>query len=387
MVRINVQKSDLSEAAVLLSQVANLKSLGAPPSESSSVYLTPTTMMLMNNNEANSIVIENIPIEVVDGDINNHIDTAYMINTKKFASIIKGSKSIINILVTEDKIAIGEGSRRFDLSIFCTARKELPEIQFFDYSVDISKVVKNLSDADTITAKSSNITELSGTLFTGNHMYASDRISALFVENGGLFEGAPEDLTDLVISTDLFSTCLSKTKEKEALVGFTNDQERVVLQFGNVTIAKRLIASKFPKEQMEVAVKNVKKGIESNSLSATINIKDFMNKLKEIREIVESDEYFIKIHKENYIAIENSNIKSGADGQVIIDAQVVMGNEFGEFIGGKFAFDHLDLFSKLFSSEKEVVLFSAPGKVGGDIIPQYLAAEAGGKIFFCTPRS
>ena len=386
MVKFSVEKKALEEAAVMLVQVAGLKSIGAPPSESSGIYLTPTTMTLVNSNEANSVMVEDIPITVGDGDINAHIEQAYMINTKKFASIIKGSKVSVNFLITESKVAIGEGNRRFDLAIFSAPKKELPAINLFDYKVDVKEVLKNISCADLITAQASNITELSGTLFSADKMFASDRLSALYIEKGGLFAGAPE-MEDIVVAPDLFSTCLSKTKEKEVLVGFTEDKQRVVLKFGNVTLAKGRLTSKFPKEDLLKAVLGVQTTIKKGVLKATVSLNEFVEKLHEIREIVESDEYHIKFNREGTIEIANNNLKSGTEGTVVVDATVTMGDDLGDEIGGKFAYAHLDLFGKLFSGEDNVELHSSVGVQGTSKVLRYLAVKTDGKVFFCTPKS
>lgn len=387
MVKFYVEKKAMGEAAIMLAQVSALKSIGAPPSESSSIYLTPTTMTLINSNEANSIMVENIPLTILDGEVNEHIEQAYLINTKKFASIVKGCKSRVNFIITESNIAIGEGNRKYELAVYSAAKKDLPAMSLFDYKVDIKEVLKNLVDTDLITAQSVNITELAGTLFTGNNMAASDRLSALYIENGGMLAGAPDNIADIIITTDLFAACLSKTKEENAVIGFTDDKQSVVMKLGNITLAKRLLTSKFPKKQILASVNNIKKGIEKGGLKATISLKEFMDKLHEVREIVEADDYIIKFKRDGTLSIENSNVKSGAEGMVVIDATVTMSQEAGDEIGSKFAYIHLDMLGKLFSGEDNVELHSSMGAVDGVQVLRYLAVKTDGKVFFCTPKT
>jgi len=385
MVQFVVDKKALGEAAIMLAQVANLKSVGAAPSESSRIYLTPTTMTLVNSNEANCIMVEHIPIKVTNGDISSHVEQAYMINTKKFSSIIKGSTVNVNFLITESKVSLGEGSRKFDLAIFNIPKQELPAITLFDHKIEIKHILKNLIDTDLITANATNITELSGTLFTKNLMLASDRLSALYIENGGLFAGVALK-EDIVITTDLFSTCLTKTKETDAFIGFTEDSQSVVLKFGNITLTKRILTSNFPKENMMGYVSKVRKGIERGRIKATVNLKEFMEKLHEVKEIVEAENYHVKFQRDGTISIESSSVKSGADGTVHINATVNLSEELGDVIGGKFSFLHLELFGKLFSGENTIELYSSVATQEQTHVLQYLAVVTGGKMFFCTPK-
>ena len=383
MVKFSVEKKALSEATIMLAQVANLKSIGAAPAESSGIQLTPTTMILTNNNEANGIRVEGIPITVLDGNVGEHVEDVSMINTKKFASIVKGSKATINFLVTKDKIAIGEGNRRFDLAVYSTPQVDAPVITFSDEKIQIKDVVKNLIDSNLITENSTDITELAGTLLTGDKLISSDRISVLYIEHGGLF---CDEHNDMVIPADLFSACLSKTTEKEATIGITEGRNSVALQIGNITLTKCLMTSKYPKKQLYGHIDNTSKDIDESVVRATISLKEFMEKLHEIREIVEADDYYLKFLKDGSVSIENNNTKGGAEGTVYVDATVVMSDELGEEISGKFSYTHLDLFGKLFSGEENIELHSSIGNQGTTKVLRFLAVKTQGRMFFCTPK-
>jgi hypothetical protein len=343
-------------------------------------------MSLTNTNEANGVLVENIPITVEEGNIGDHVDQGYMVNTKKLASIIKGSKEKIALMVLPDKVIIGDEQRKFDLSIFNVDRKAPAPVNLFDYKIQIKDVLKNLSDAQAITENSEHISELFGTLFSEGRLMASDKLSALYIEKTGLLDSAPKDLSDIVFSTDLFCACLTKTSEAEAMIGFTTDNQCVVLKIGNATIYKRLMENKFPKERILKAVTGVQESMNSGAFKATVSLADFLEKLHEIRDIVESDDYFVGFNKDNIITIESTNTKAGAEGKVIINAEVLLPAEIGQSLVGKFAYVHLNLLGTLFSGVEKLELHSSLGRQGTTTVMRYLATKADGKMFFATPR-
>jgi hypothetical protein len=380
MIKFKVKKNQLVDSTNMVTNVVNVKSIGLGKqtvlaSNDVAITLTPSTMNLVLSNQVNSIYCEQIPIEVIEGEMSDHLDKSYKINAKKLSSIVKGSSKEVTFVISESTVAIGEGKRRFDLSFYVASRTDAPEIQLSENPIPIKTVVKNLNDSFLITSLSGKYEELSGTLFTNKGMVSSDRIAALYIRNGELFENAE----DLVFSTDLFSTCLSKTKEKEAFIGMTTNKQKVVLKINNMTITKSLLSTKFPKDAIFNIFETIENKIGRTTASAKISIKDFSEKLMEIRDIVESDKYFVKFNPEGYVSLEDNNSLTGADGLVYVDAEV---SRSDTIIGGKFFFTHLETLIKIFP-EKEVTLFMSPLKEKADYA-EWIGVKSDTRLFFFT---
>lgn len=385
MVKIIIEKKQLAEAATVLAACANVKSIGALPGDASAIYLTPTTMTIINKNEANMCVVENIPINIEEGDINAHIEKAYMINTKKFASIIKSSKKVINFLITDSVITIGEGNRRFELSVHTTIKKDIDPIKLMDTSISTKDILKNFSNSGLITTQSVHINEMIGTLFSTHMMLSSDRMSALYIKDNCLFPKGVDQ--DMVMGTDLFSAVLPKIKETSAFVGYTTDGKQLCLQIGNITLGKRCLANNFPKEQLLQAIQGVENMPEAAQIKAVVNLKDFIDKLHEIKEIVEAEDYVITVRKDSTVSIEQNNKKNiGAEGIVYVDATTVLPEDCGEALGAKFSFIHLDMLGKIFAKEKEVEIISTKiNKEGVDGL-KLLCVRTDKQTFMCSAR-
>jgi hypothetical protein len=343
-------------------------------------------MTLSNINEANGVLIENLPITILAGDIGAHLDNVYMVNTKKLDSIVKGSGAVVNFLIEDgSKIVIGENKRRYELSLFSLARKDPQEVQMLGYNIDVKTVLKNMADSDCITTNST-VAAMSGSLFSGTAIMSSDRISGLFIHAGGVFG---EGVEDIMLCPDLFSACLAKTKVKEAEPGFTAQRDRFVLKFDNVTLYKSILTEKFPKESLMQIVDNVKQAYEGKLtipvIKAVINLDDFKVKLKELRSIVESNEYFLSYNRDNCLHIKSHNIKGGTDGEAIIDAQVTMPDGIGDTISALFTHTHLELIGKLFPAGSDITLISTLNTKAKSVAIRYAAVYTEEKSYFFVP--
>lgn len=387
MVKFVVEKKVIGEATQLLNTVANLKSFGSTPAESSGLRLTPTTLSLTNINEANGVCVDNIPITIVEGDVAPHLDFSYMINTKKLDGVVRGSTAAVSITIGDGKLLIGEDKRKYELSMFSVPPKEIPEIKLFGYAVDIKKVLKSMEDVNYITANAQNISTLSGSLFCGKTVMASDRISALYINDGALINS--DDAVDRIMCTDLFAACLSRVEDAEAMPGLTEDGTRFVLKIGNTTIYKTLSAETFPKESLLKSVN----GVTNNStttriVSATIKLNEFMDKLRELHAIVEAEDYHISYNRNGSLVIGNSNVRSGADGRSVVDAQITMPEDCAvDTIEAKFSYTHLELIGKLFRGTEEIKLFSGQAKQNKANTIGYIAVASAEKMYFFTPKA
>ena len=386
MIKFTVEKKLLEKATAMLSQVAGLKSFGATPSETSGFILTPTTISLSNLNEANGVTIDDLPITVVDGDINAHLDSTYMVNTKKLDSVVRGSGQTVNFCIEDgSKVIIGENNRRYELALFSTARREIQEAQMLGYQIDVPVVLKALADSTAIT-DNSKTSALSGSLFSGTAIMSSDRISGLYIQSGGLFG---EGVQDLMMCPDLFATCLAKTKVAQAEPGLTPDGRRFVLKFDNITLYKTLLTEKFPKESLLNLLDNLKLAAAGTAnipiVQAVVNIDDFKVKLKELHNIVEAEEYYLSYNRDNCLRIHASNVKGGTDGEATVGAAVTIPAELDGTISGLFTYTHLDLIGRLFPAGTEVRLLSTLNLKGKKPGLRYLAVHTEEKSYFFVP--
>lgn len=390
MVQFSIEKDALKDVVAILAQVSALKSPGASPSESSSLRLSPTMLSITNMNQSNGAVVENIPITVEKGDIGPYLEKGYMVNTKKLASIVKGCGGTVKFMLDqkESKLAVGESNRRFDLAFYTVESDPPLEITFLDKKVPVQDILQHFSDADMITEMASEILSLSGVFFTQNEMLASDNYSGLHVSDVHFLDSVVPEGTDVFIGTDLFSTCLSRTNEEEALLGFTPNAQRLAVKIGNVTIYKTLQTYEFPKAQIQKIIQRVENPNEKKVvIRAKIPIKDFSEKLHELREIVETDEYYITL-KANTVVINAANDRRGAEGCIIlnpVEVEIPAGSGITE-LTAKFSYAHLGLFSRLFPGQDLLDMYAAVITKNTEHTMEYLAAKSGNKLFFCSAR-
>lgn len=391
MVKFEIEKKLLAEATAILNQVANLRSVGASPSESSGIMLTPTTLSLINMNEANGLVVNNIPIMNVEGDISQHLDSTYMVNTKKLDSIVRGSGQLVIFSISDEKVAIGEGRRRYDLSMFKVERQSVPELRLLNRKVNIKTLLKNMMDSAEITANSANLGDMAGTLFTGSSLLSTDRISVLHIGDGGVLT-AEDQVQDLTMVTDLFAACLPKTSETEAVPGFTADGKRFVLCFGNMLLFKTLRVEGFPKDRVVKGLKRIAESAEGHSshpiVRAKIQVAEYKERLNELRAIVEAEDYVLHYAPggEQMIQLSNSNLKSGADGCVSVQATVMVPEGLGD-CAAKFSFLHLEMLGTIFGDCAEVELFSEMEGEPGKRQMRYIAVKAADRTYFAVPKA
>jgi len=357
MVKFTVEKKNIESATSLLNVVAGLKSVGATPSESSGITLTPGIVMLSNMNESNGIFISSIPIAVTEGEIASHLESTYMVNSKKLDSIVRGSGKEVVFSIMEDKIIIGEGKRVYELALYKVPRKEIPETQELGHTVVLDKVLVNMSNSDAVTKNIINRADLAGTMFTAGGMLASDKISALHIKNSNLFENAEHQ--DMIITTDLFAACASKIKQANAMPAITTDGKRFVLLFDNIVLCKSIRTEKFPIVGIRTAISKSQEALDGKvpNITAKISVSDFNNKLKEIRSIVESEEYILELNP-THISIKSSNSQQGTGGEEIVDAEVKFSGIEIPSIASKFSFVHLELIGKLYSAKEDIVLIA-----------------------------
>ena len=386
MVKFTIEKSELAEAAIVMSAVANVKSQGAAPTDSMAVYLTISTMTLVISNEANRCVIKDIPIAVVEGEIGQHTEQAYMINTRKFASIIKNSTKTIQFKVAETQISISAGKRRFDLAVHTTIQKDIIGINLMPTPVNTKEILPSFINANTLTSQVNGIAEFIGTLFVKNMLLTSDRISALYIKDCKVFPD-DQDIPDIVIATDLFAAVLPKIKETSAYVGFTTDGQELVFQIDNITLAKRCLENKFPKVQLLEAIDSIVHTENPNAIIAKVSMKEFMDKLHEIKEIVEADQFFLTFNKaDQSISIQQNNTaQNGTEGEVLVDAEITMPEGVVDGISDKFSYVHLDMFNKVFAKEKELTFITEHRILDNDQVLKQLCVKTDDKAFFCTP--
>ena len=386
MLKFSVDKKILERATALLNQVAGLKSTGSTPSETSGLILTPATLSVQNMNEANGVLIEQIPITILGGNVADHLEFMYMVNTKKLDSIVKGSGATVYFVLEEGKLTIGEDKRRYELAMFNVARKEAEEVKMLGYTVAVKDVVKNLEDTTYITENARNSVIFSSALFTGSSIMASDRTSALYIEKGGLFGSGVEDL---MIAPDLFAACLAKVQATEAEPGFTEDGRRFILKFDNVTLYKTLTSETFPKAVCAKTIQVVKDvattGARQDVVSAVIDLQDFKTKLKELHSIIEAESYHLSYHRDGSIQIYNNNVKGGADGRAFIDAQVTMPDGVGDVITAVFTYTHLSFVAQLFPLGS-VKLFGVLDDVKNGGVIKWVAVYTEDKSYFFIPQ-
>jgi hypothetical protein len=358
MVKFTIEKKSLEAATGILNVVANLKSVGAIPSESSGITLTPSTITLSNTNEANAVFIENITLAVKDGEVGSHLDATYMVNTKKFDSIVRGSGKDVMFTILEDKIVVGEGKRIFELAIYKTQRKTVPETIPLGHTVQLDKVLLNMAYTDYITQNIVNRGDLAGTLFSEGGMLASDKVSALQIKNSGLFASA--DHPDMIITTDLFAACASKIKQPTAMPAFTLDGKRFALLFDNITLCKSVRTEQFPKEGIRKSIARSQEAAAGQApcVTALVSVVDFANKLKEIRSIVEADDYIIEYQSTGQLLIKNANSQQGTGGEELVDAEIKFNNIVTNSLAAKFSFTHLELIGRLFAKQDKILLLS-----------------------------
>ena len=387
MVKFSIEKKNLETATGLLNVVANLKSVGATPSENSGICLTPTTLILSNMNESNGVFIENIPFTVLDGSASTHLEECYMVNTKKLDSMVKGSGKDVIITILEDKIVIGEGKRIFELSMYKTARKTAPETQQLGHSVPLDKVLLNMTYTDAITQNISNRGDLAGTLFTEGGMLASDKISALYIKDSFMFNNEPHQ--DMVLTTDLFAACASKIKQATAIPAVTVDGTRFVLLFDNIMLCKSIRTDVFPKDGIKRSVTRSQEAAEGKvpNVSAKISVSDFSNKLKEMRSIVEAEDYVIEYQTSGQVLIKSANASQGTGGEELVDAEVVFNGIAASSMSAKFSFLHLDLISRLFSDKETILLISKIENVSKKPVLGNMAILDADRCYVFLPKS
>ena len=389
MLKFTVERKAVEGATALLNQVANLRSAGATPSESSGIRFTPTTLTLSNLNEANGVVIENIPITVVDGDIAQHLDVVYMLNTKKLDSVVRGSGSTVVFTIGEGKVIVGEDRRKYELSMFSVPPKEFPELRLLGYAVTVKDILKHMEDTNYITENTQNIGSLSGSLFSGKTLMASDRLSAIYIKDNQLFSNLPAQ-SDVLMCTDLFSTCLPKIGETEAMPGFTADGVRFVLCAGNIRLYKTLSNEQFPKDMLVKRLNTIEQSnlVKSEGIKVTVKLDEFISKLKELNSIVESEDYQL-IFGTTQITVGNANIKSGAEGQAVVDAQVQFpaGVDPAGSATARFLYTHLELIGRIFRGMPEITMYGSPVVQAGVQTLKYLTVYSAEKAYFITPRA
>jgi len=391
MIKFSVEKRALERATALLSQVSGLKSVGATPSETSGLTLTASSISLSNINEANGVLIENIPVTIMDGQISDHLGSTYMVNTKKLDSVVRGSGASVFFCIEESKIVLGENKRRYELAMFSTERVEPEETKSLGYKVKIKDLVSSLGDAWCITENAQNSAVFSSSLFSGTTVMSSDRNSILNIEHGGLFG---EGLPDLMMAPDLFASCLTKVQAEEAEPGFTADSKRFVLKFDNITLYKTLTVEKFPKVTFQDHVSKIRQAAKSELatttvLKAEVNLLDLKTKLKEIHSIVEADKYHLTYLKSGAVKISNHNIKGGAEGTATVDARLTVSPETPDGLSAIFSYRHLELISELFPAGKDqtvtlLALLDAKSRVP---VIKWIAVYSEAKSYCFTPAA
>jgi hypothetical protein len=369
--KFSIKKADVLNPLSVVATVSGLKSPGASPAESSRLTFTQSTMSILNANEANTIFVENIPISKVEG-IEGCLDKVYSVNTKKLYSIIKGGGEEIPVVITDEKIEFGEGPRRYELSLTLPARKPIEEFKLKEVAIDASKFLSACQDSLRITSNTADNSEFVGTLFTDNRMISSDRNSVLVINQNEVGE-------DVALSTDLFACCLPKIKSP-VYMGKGLDGQTIVLHYDNVTIYKTTLGPKMAKESVDRLINKTMKDKEQ-AVSITMNMSEFRERFRELKEIVEAEKYCLKMFPDS-ILISSGNSKSGnnqsdADGEVMVRAK---SETPFEGLTAIFDFSHLNILTDLFDGDTKLYILHEDKAV------KFLVVEACEKLFIFRPK-
>lgn len=181
MVRIKLEKKDLTDPCAILAQVASMKSKGGAPTENSCINFTPTTLSMINSNAENAVAVEHVPFTVVEGDINTLLDTGIMLNTKKLASIVKAAKKEVNMSIDLEngQVKFQSGRSSYSMDLYTIDKQRaldilLMELHLFDYNIEVKQLLKLMAYCNSVTANAVGVSYLGGTLFDKNNSYSTD---------------------------------------------------------------------------------------------------------------------------------------------------------------------------------------------------------------------
>ena len=170
-------------------------------------------------------------------------------------------------------------------------------------------------------------------------------------------------------------------------MGITSDGRRIVMKLGNVVLYKSIVSEQFPKEKFVGAINSIRATKPEFLVSATVNAKQFIEKIKEHHGIIEAEQYTVTITA-NSLVISSSNAKIGTGGEVTIEAEEKpLPAEIGESISGIFEITPLLFIGEIFEGLETLEIRGAIGKQGETPVLTFIAIESENVFFFCVPKS
>jgi len=355
MVKITIDKKVFNEALQMLLQVGGVKSMGATPNENTRLDIYQTTISMVATSGINTAAINDIPIEIIEGDITEYLGKPLMLHTKKLSTASKGAGDRVNLHINGDKVKIGASDRAFILDSYGVMKNTPSTVSLFDYVIATKELQKIFSELGLITySKIASGSATDGAVFNGREAFGVVTAGGLKYFDTKIFTGDSSDDNKLVaIQPDFFSACLSKTREEEVTPGMTEDKSKVVLKVGNCYLYKAItLDTEFPYKGTDEVIKKAQDNRKNgNSVKTVVNIKEFIENLKDANEIIESESYTLTFAPDK-ITIASANVKVGAKGTVNMVAKTQMPAGNLESVSGVYKYEHLILIGSLFEEDE-----------------------------------
>jgi hypothetical protein len=388
MLQFTIKTKDIASKANLLVQAANLKSLGAAVIEKVGLQITGKTINLIAVNEANAVRIGGIPIEVVNGEVGEMADRTTMIDLKKFAGIIRQSKDTLNISLSDTGVDI-LSKNKYNLDAYRVDRDISPNLRMANKAIKLKPLQELFDKANLITQNVNVTTTGAGCLISGNQLYATDRVSALYVKNTGLSEYLPKVEADLLFSPDLFSTCLPKLDIEEGYLGLTENGDQIVISAGDVTIYKHLMTGQYEKAKILKITEIVKNISEENGVLATLDFAELIETFNDYQKIVELDDHVLTIDREGKLIIHSHNSKMGTGGEVSVKLKnLKMPESLGKTFSGNFSTSSILIAEEIFGKREKTEQEIRMGVVTVKKVPtpNIMAFDTDEMLLFIVPR-
>ena len=355
MVKITIDKKVFNSALQMLLQVGGVKSIGATPNENTRLDIYQTSISMVATSGINMAVINDIPIEVLEGDITEYLGKPLMLHTKKFATASKGAGDRVNLHINGDKVKIGASDRAFILDSYEVTKNDPSPVSLFDYTIETKELKNIFSELGLLTySKIASGSAQDGAVFNGKEAFGVVAAGGLKYFDTKIFTlESSEDNTLVAIHPDFFSACLAKTTEKEVTPGMTEDKSKVVLKVGNCYLYKAItLDTEFPFRSTDDVIKKAQGSRQAgNSVKTTVNVKEFMDNLKDVNEVIESESYNLKLTATN-ITIGSANVKVGAKGSINMPAATQIPVPNLESVNGTYKYEHLLLIGSLFTEDE-----------------------------------
>jgi hypothetical protein len=392
MLKFSIEKKAIAPHAGLLANVAGLKSPGAPVIEQCGLMLTGSLLTITAINEANAIVIEDIPIVVEEGNPADFADRTTRVNVKKLVSIIKTAKDTIHFLMEDNRLTIKTGKTTYTLEAYRSDRSAMPALRMASKQVPLKMLTQIFRKAHMLTQNTEVVTVLSGCLISGNELFCTDRVSAIYMKKTGLADVMPESIKgDILIAPDLFATCLPKFDEEAGSIGITESGNRLIIKVGNTYLGKTLMSGTYDKEKILKVYKTILAVGSDNGVFATINLSEFVEKMKEYQGIMELDRHMVVLSREGTLRIfsKNSKVGVGASEVMIEAANLKMPPQVGDVYGGELMAKAIlnagDIFGEEEKPEFDITMNIVT--VNKILCPSVFSIDTPTMLYFTVPRS